>query len=313
MKIYDCCPFYNEFDLLEIRIQENWDRVDHFVVVEANTTHSGRAKDFFLASNWERFKPYADKIIHIKVSDMPGVVKVPGQKDNYWFNEKFQRECIKRGLTEANSEDIIIVSDLDEIVRGTCVDFIKNDYQHSLWGFRMPLFNFKLNYMWQYNQPYQTYAQAVRVGRFKAEMPSIDFIRQNYGDLWANRTINYDDGRDLTVAHGGWHFSNLGDTDHVKNKYRSHGHNEMDHMIETIDVDRYIAENKTCIGDAHVFEPVVIDGYFPKFVRDNQDKFSDFIIPNQTETVMEKFGKIGKFYPDGQYSDIPKTYLKEVE
>jgi beta-1,4-mannosyl-glycoprotein beta-1,4-N-acetylglucosaminyltransferase len=313
MKIYDCFTFYNEFDILETKLQEHWDHVDQFVIVEANTTHSGRPKDFFLASNWDRFKPYADKITHIKITDMPGVVKRPGREDDYYPNEKFQRECIVRGLGEARDEDIIFVSDLDEIVRGTCIDFVKNDQQHSLWGFRMPLFNFKFNYMWQYNQPYQTYAQALRVGRLKAQFPNITALRYNYGDVWANRPINYDDGQDMTVAHGGWHFSNIGDTDHVKNKYRSHSHNEMDHMIESIDVDKYIENNKTCIGDAHVFEPVALDEYFPKFIRDNQDKFKDLIIPNQTETVLEKYAKIGRFYPDGLYGDVPQTYLKDTK
>ena len=60
MKVYDCFTFYNEFDTLEIRLQEMWDQVDHFVIAEANTTHSGVAKPFMLLDNWERFKPYAD-------------------------------------------------------------------------------------------------------------------------------------------------------------------------------------------------------------------------------------------------------------
>ena len=72
-KIYDCFSFYNEFDILEIRLQELYDHVDYFIIAEASTTHTGNPKPFYLLDNWERFKPYADKIRHVKVEDMPGV------------------------------------------------------------------------------------------------------------------------------------------------------------------------------------------------------------------------------------------------
>lgn len=71
MKIIDCFPFFNEFELLEIRLKELWDTVDYFVIAEANITQSGIPKPYYLLDNWERFRPYAEKIIHVMVDDMP--------------------------------------------------------------------------------------------------------------------------------------------------------------------------------------------------------------------------------------------------
>jgi beta-1,4-mannosyl-glycoprotein beta-1,4-N-acetylglucosaminyltransferase len=107
-KIYDCFSFYNEVDLLEIRLEELYDHVDHFVISEAGTTHSGKPKDFILLDNWERFKPWADKIIHVKVDDMPGVID-----GNCWHNERHQRNCLERGLVDATDDDILLVGDVD--------------------------------------------------------------------------------------------------------------------------------------------------------------------------------------------------------
>ena len=71
MKIYDCFTFYNELDLLEMRLEILSDSVDFFVLVEANKTHSGREKELFFQDNKERFAKFSEKIIHVVVEDMP--------------------------------------------------------------------------------------------------------------------------------------------------------------------------------------------------------------------------------------------------
>ena len=68
MKTYDCFTFFNELDVLEIRLKEMWDVTDYFVIAESNLSHSGKPKDYILLDNWERFKPYEEKIRRIPVS-----------------------------------------------------------------------------------------------------------------------------------------------------------------------------------------------------------------------------------------------------
>ena len=69
--VFDCFPFFNELELLEIRLRELSDVVDKFVLVEATKTHSGLDKPLYYLQHRSRFLDYFDKIIHIVVKDMP--------------------------------------------------------------------------------------------------------------------------------------------------------------------------------------------------------------------------------------------------
>ena len=139
MKIYDCFTFYHELDLLELRLQTLYDHVDHFVLVEANTTFTDTPKPFLFEENKSRYSQWLDKIIHIKVEDMP-------HSTDAWINDRFQRDQIYRGIVDADPNDLIMVSDLDEIIRPEVVDYMRNSEQ-GIFALRMPLFNFKFNYM----------------------------------------------------------------------------------------------------------------------------------------------------------------------
>jgi len=55
MKVYDCFPFFNELDVLEIRLKELWDVVDVFVLAESNLSHSGKPKEYIFENNKDRF------------------------------------------------------------------------------------------------------------------------------------------------------------------------------------------------------------------------------------------------------------------
>jgi beta-1,4-mannosyl-glycoprotein beta-1,4-N-acetylglucosaminyltransferase len=107
--IIDCFPFFNELDLLEIRLNVLKDVVDKFVLVEASKTQSLIDKPFYFEENKDRYSKFLDKIIHVKITDYP--------KKDGWAMENYQRNCIVKGLQqlELKEEDIIGVSDLDEI------------------------------------------------------------------------------------------------------------------------------------------------------------------------------------------------------
>jgi len=110
MKVYDCFTFYNELDLLEIRLNELNLVVDYFVIVEATKTQTGIPKKLYFNENKERYKPFNRKIIHVIVNDMPDIAK-----NGPWILENHQRNQIIRGLINCNDNDIIFISDLDEI------------------------------------------------------------------------------------------------------------------------------------------------------------------------------------------------------
>lgn len=69
--VYDCFSFFNELDLLEIRLNTLDSIVDKFILVESTLTHTGNQKPLFYAENKSRFKKFNDKIIHIIVDEFP--------------------------------------------------------------------------------------------------------------------------------------------------------------------------------------------------------------------------------------------------
>ena len=118
--IYDCFTYFNEELLLELRLNYLDEIVDKFVIVEANKTFSGNPKkQNFDINKFEKFK---DKIIYVFLEDLP-------ETDNPWVRESFQRNYIQEVLKKENAkdDDIVIVSDVDEIPTVNAIDYYKNN------------------------------------------------------------------------------------------------------------------------------------------------------------------------------------------
>lgn len=106
--IYDTFMFFNELELLELRLNELNGVVDKFVLVEATRTFTNKPKPLYYAENKQRFSQFNDKIIHIIVDDSP-------DSDNPWVLDRYQKNCVGRGLRNAAPDDIVVFSDADEI------------------------------------------------------------------------------------------------------------------------------------------------------------------------------------------------------
>lgn len=271
MKIYDCFTFYNELDLLELRLTELYDHVDHFVIVEADTTYSSIPKPFYFEDNKERYAQWADKIIHIKVTDMP-------HDADAWVNDRFQRDQIYRGIVDADDNDLILVSDLDEIVRPAAIEYMRNSEQ-TMFALRMPLFNFKFNYMRTNPGIYDVWGMAGRRFLFEDVKPDgFRFIRFQF----MGAPYKFSNNGCEVIEHGGWQFSNLGDNEFLKNKIRSFAHQEVNipEYIAQIDLDASIQARRG-LGrnfEEYDYKIVELDSYFPATVLANKEKYSNYIL-----------------------------------
>ena len=74
--IYDCFMFFNELDVLEIRLNELYHAVDKFILVEATKTHAGKDKTLFFNENKQKFSKFLDKIQHIIIDEYPGRIQL---------------------------------------------------------------------------------------------------------------------------------------------------------------------------------------------------------------------------------------------
>ena len=213
MKIYDCFTFFNEFDLLELRLRELYDHVDHFVLVEANRTFQNNSKPFYFIDNLKRFEPYLNKIIHYTVADMP-------ENTDAWGRERYQRDAIARAVVDSDPEDVIMIGDVDEIPRVETTQRLRESRQ-SIWGFRMPLFNFKFNYMMYTQDYYSVWSGAIR--RSLLNSPE-DFRRMRH--VLNQCPYNFGDDNVQIIEHAGWHFTYLGNEDFARSKIQSFAHDE---------------------------------------------------------------------------------------
>jgi hypothetical protein len=277
MKVYDCFPFYNELDLLELRLTELYDHVDHFVLVESNTTYTSKDKPFYFEENKERYSKWLDKIIHIKVEDMP-------HHPDAWVNDRFQRDQIFRGIKDADPNDLILVSDLDEIIRVEAIEEMRKSNE-ILFALRMPIFNFKFNYMKVSPDRYNVWGMAGRRHLFDHIMPdAFRFLRFNF--MHSEGVVN---GCQI-IEHGGWHFGYMGDKEWLLNKAQSFAHTEVNTpaFLAQIDPEASISAGTSWDRSSQdVYQVIKLDNYLPKALVANREKFKKFILDDTEVSALD--------------------------
>ena len=279
MKIYDCFTFFNEFDLLELRLRELYDHVDYFVVVEGNRTFQNQEKPFYYDSMKYRYAQWQDKIIRVRLMDMP-------EDTDPWGRERHQRDGILQGLSaDTEDNDIVMISDVDEIPRVETIQKLRSSIQ-SIWGFRMPLFNFKFNYMMCTQDYYSVWSGAIR--RSLLNSPE-DFRRMRH--VLNQCPYNFGDDNVQIIEHAGWHFTYLGNEDFARSKIQSFAHDETNRpeILDQLNIADSISRGVGIIrtNEDYRFTPVALDDYFPKTVIKNIEEFKDKIITEATTTARQ--------------------------
>ncbi|MET1411156.1 hypothetical protein ABVF61_02755 [Roseibium sp. HPY-6] len=250
--LYDCFVFHNEFDLLEIRLREMGDHVDRFVLVEADQTQRGAPKPFYFDENRERFAPWADKIIDLQIrfpEELPpalGVYKNRRKKD--WERENYQRNCISQGLEKCDPDDLVMLSDVDEVVRGHVLERVleKRLYKGRLLVFEQSLHKHHLNRIvpdktWllgsrMLQHRYLTTPQQLR--RTKARMTKKSYVPDIAAQPFLRVRNNSLSGISRPVKilpHAGWHFSSMGGLEAFKTKLDSVVHGQ---TVDTSDIQK---------------------------------------------------------------------------
>ena len=260
--IYDCFTFFNESELLEIRLEELGPIVDKFVICEGTYAHGGNPKPLnFNINNYPKFK---DKIIYLVDDDFPFKDNVEVKKGgNAWINENHQRDYMKKGLTELKDNDYIIVSDLDEIPSRTGVEQaieLLND--KNLVEFQHKTYYYFVNY-------YVLDAPGgiiLKGNRFKTEFKGSPQAIRN---RWGMSLPNY------LKLKSGWHFGYLGGVEKVIYKLKNFAHQEYNNeqALTTVTSDKKI------MLDMHKrpITRVKLDGTFPEYLVKNKNKFKEFI------------------------------------
>lgn len=257
MKIFDCFKFFNELELLELRLMELYDFVDYFILVEANKTHTGKEKEFIYEKNKEKFSEYQDKIIHIRVRDLPDY-----KKNDIWKAENFQRNCIMRGLEAfANPGDKILISDLDEIPK---TETLKQHLSDPNWvTFTQSLFYYYVNCL--QNEPWHGTIMA-NFGTFETPQQLRDAARVGFN----------------AKPDGGWHYSFMGGPERIKIKVENiaESHLIIDKVGNVEDIEQKMNTQSDLWGRTQNFakkQIIDISNNKPKMLDKFLEKYPNFI------------------------------------
>lgn len=236
MRIFDCFPFFNELDILEIRLRELAKVVDRFVLVEANETQTGLAKPFIFEENKARFTPWLDRITHIKVTFPKSLPRAEGKYGQMggWEREHYQRNQIQQGLVEAEPDDLVIVSDVDEIVNARTLRSAIEEGRHlrRLLIFEQTHHRFKLDLIapgsnWLLGSRalqcrHLTTPQSLR--RTRVRLRQRPFVPKSLSEKLLQLRNRQSTGIGLPVdilRDGGWHFTSIGSFERYADKMRS--------------------------------------------------------------------------------------------
>lgn len=213
-KVFDVFPFFNELDVLEIRLNELAPVVDKFLIVECRETFGGDKKPLYFADNRSRFQAFADKIEHRIIDSVEprytrGTLKmnVPGVKAQDIRNigrarEASQRNMIAPMLASLNPDrlDAIIFSDCDEIPSASGVRFYLSQLEDGIARFKQHTFYYNVNCLIDYGRDICSRA---RIGRYE-NLLNLD------SDLYKFRMAGNKVANFPAIENGGWHFSYFG-------------------------------------------------------------------------------------------------------
>ena len=295
MKIFDCFMFYDEEMILDFRLNYLYDLVDQFIIVESSYTHSGKKRKLIFDIN--KFSKFKNKINYIVLDYEPkGLFEIDGKEtynkknSKYILNalkrENFQRNHIAKGLKSASPNDIIIISDVDEIpnLEKNNIKNIKN---------KILLFNQKFFY-YKFNLKLQSFNWYGSKACRKSSLISPQWLRNIKSKkypFWRLDTIfsntKYQDI--FFINDGGWHFSNMKTAEDIEKKMSTYlHHREYDLNPLGTNKIKEIMRNKKAIYNLRAdmkmdkfdnTQNLVVTNIseLPPYIQNNLDKYKDWI------------------------------------
>ena len=295
MKIFDCFMYFDEEIVLDVRLNTLDQFVDYFVIVESKFTHKGNKRD--LKFNPDKFEKFKDKIIYLVYNHQPSEIEKINNEDspdeiarkslwNAIYRENGQRNYIEKGLIEANENDIILISDVDEIPNLENIEFKKISKKIILFKQNMFYYKFNLrlpNLIWTGTK-----------GCRKKDLINPQWLRnikdRKYSFFRLDTFFSKNKYRSVRrIIDGGWHFTNIKNAEAIEHKLKSYlHHGEFDlnplsitqineiikkkHAIYDLSVDK----TKIKIGSGNKLKKFELDK-LPKYIQENKNNFKEWI------------------------------------
>lgn len=275
--IYDCFPFNDELELLEIRLNHHSSFVDKFVLSESMFTYSGHPKRLYYdrVKDQKPFARFKDKIIHLIYR------RPPDRKESNWEYEYSQRDNLLQMMPIFKDSDLIIYLDCDEMIRDKVVidEAIKLRCIVSL---EMKLCWYYFNCIVKSGSKFQSDYSMERCFNHRWHMGKIcrKVHLKQFSTLYRLRQFHIWDPRKVyTIFNSGWHFSNLGNPTVIYNKFISFSHsNELKNKYNFSPelIQKRKAQLIDPLGRNVSFVATELD--VPQFILDNAERYKEYIL-----------------------------------
>ena len=253
MRIFDCFMFYDEDIVLDIRLNSLKNFVDYFVIVESKFYHNGKKRDLKFDIN--KYSKFKSKIIYVvQDEELQNLEKISKNDNegtisskliyNAHKRENFQRNLIINGLSKASEDDLIIISDVDEIPNLNDLNFAI--VQNNIIIFEQNIFYYKLN---RYLEGFIWYGSKACKKKNLKSPQWLRNIKNKKFNFWRLDTFFSEKKyiNKVYIKNGGWHFSNLKNPVDVEIKLKSYLHHR-DFEVENIElkeITRLMKNNET--------------------------------------------------------------------
>ena len=295
MKIFDCFMYFDEDIVLDVRLNYLDKYIDQFIIIESEYNHKGEKRTPLFDIN--KFKKFENKIKYILTNDIPPGIENLNVDDNEseiyrksifnaWKRENLQRNQISAGLSDAQEEDWVIISDLDEIpnlsgikLKDTNDNFVffKQDMMYYKFNLRLE------NYTWigskackMKNLESPQWIRDIKDRKYNWWRVDTYFSKRKYSNI-------------LFVENGGWHFSYLKRPKDIEKKLKSYLHH-IDYDMNPVGekgIQEMINNKKTIYNIKADQKENKFDGtnklnkidinLLPSYILENKDKLKDWI------------------------------------
>ena len=287
--------YFNEDVILDLRLNILDKYVDYFVIVESSFTHKGDKRK--LQFDNKKFEKFKKKIIYLVYDNKPKDIDEVLNNDhediksrkyilNSILRENGQRNFILNGLKDANEEDLVLISDVDEIPNLEKVEISKIDQKIIM--FKQEMFYYKFNL--KLPEFFWTGTRACKKKYLKSPQWLRNIKVKKYSFLRLDVLFSETKFIDIKIIeNGGWHFTYLKNAEQIQHKLRSYlHHREFDLNPISVEEINNIIKNKIAIYDLNLDKRAKKIGHgkklekypldrLPKFLQDNLNNYQEWI------------------------------------
>ena len=278
--VYDCIPFFNELDILKLRLHILDPIVDRFIIEESTVTFSGQPKELCFEKNKEMFREFLPKIEYIVVDDSPVDISTHER-------DKYQKNALIKGLEDATDKDVIILSDADEIPNPKVLKEIIAEFDpDKIYHLAQRMFYCYINMeemsgnLLSITGDFPGVERRMWLGTkvfSKKSIPEKGIIEMREASTSASNAVR--------VAEGGWHFGYMGsrqETDvskRIGTKVVAAAHHEYNNRDTLAEVRDRLILGQDIFGRNARFERVEVDESYPEYLLEHIEEYRYLIMP----------------------------------